>query len=158
VKVRLVVLAATAVVLVFQLSRQSGRALSPAIARPAAESGAGVGPEAPPATEPALPTIGRDPFRYHAPVEPVASRSQPLVARDTPAPPPSPASPPLRLVGLLRQGSVVRAALSLGGEVSLVAVGDSAFGFTVRAIDEETGVRLAGADGTERLLGPDAFP
>lgn len=65
------------------------------------------------------------------------------------ASPSSPAGP--RLVGLVRRGSGVLAALSLGGEVELAGEGETAAGVLVLAVGEDF-VRIRGADGGEVTL------
>lgn len=80
----------------------------------------------------------------------------PMVA-PLPAPPPlaTPAPPPAgpRLVGLVRRGGALLAALALDGEVVVVKEGDRAFGYTVAAIDED-GVTLRDAAGNALTLSP----
>jgi hypothetical protein len=65
----------------------------------------------------------------------------------------APAAEPerVRLVGVLRRGSGLLAALSVDGEVVLVAAGQSASGVTVVAVEEDL-VRLQLPDGSERTL------
>jgi hypothetical protein len=46
------------------------------------------------------------------------------------------------------------AALSIGGQVEVVAVGDEAGGYRVLSIDEDAGVRLRGPDGFDRTVAP----
>ena len=70
-----------------------------------------------------------------------------MVVLDAPpvvVPPPAPA---VRLVGLIRRGGALKAALQIHGESVTVGMGDSAGGYAVVAIDED-GVRLRAADGT----------
>lgn len=66
----------------------------------------------------------------------------------TPAP-----EPVVRLTGFVRRGGTLRAALSVRGEVWLLAVGEAASGFTLLAADEEAGVRLRDPLGAELALG-----
>ena len=66
----------------------------------------------------------------------------------------SPAPPPVRLVGLLRRGAQVKAALALMGETIVLASGESAGGYTVMAIDEDEGVRVRTPDGSTIVLVP----
>jgi hypothetical protein len=47
------------------------------------------------------------------------------------------------------------AALSIAGEVLVLAPGETAEGYTLLAIDEETGVRLGSPDGELALVWPD---
>src|SRR5437870_1772952 len=103
-----------------------------------------------------------------------ASRSSPLPLRNvfeyaggapsivraavaTPPPPPSSAplpspSPLVRLVGLLRRGARLRAALVVMGETVVLAPGESSGGYSVVSIDEDDGVTLRGPDGSTVTL------
>jgi len=74
------------------------------------------------------------------------------VAAAAPASPPGP--PPLRLVGLLRRGNQVKAALAIMGETVVLASGESAGGYTVLAIDDDEGVRVRTPDGGTTVLLP----
>jgi hypothetical protein len=67
------------------------------------------------------------------------------------APPPAPA---VRLVGLLRRGKNLKAALAITGETYVLGSGESAAGYTVLGIDEDEGVRVKAPDGTTIVLGP----
>ena len=60
-----------------------------------------------------------------------------------------------RVVGLLHRGSTPLVALSIAGEVFVLAPGEAAEGFTVLALDEEEGVRLAGPEGEQTLAWPE---
>ena len=59
---------------------------------------------------------------------------------------------PVRLVGLVRQAGTLKAALSVGGQVAVVAVGESHLGFRVVTIDADRGVRVEGPDGFDAVL------
>jgi hypothetical protein len=131
--------------------------------------GAGPGPapppaetfpiEAAPATQPtaAIPDLGRarDPFRY---------LEEPAPLRSDPRPPPraleeeiaavAPSPPPIRVLGFIRRGDSLLAALSVHGVVVTAGVGESAESHLVLAIDEDAGVRLRAPDGAEVLLVP----
>ncbi|MGE0456337.1 MAG: hypothetical protein AB7Q30_22630 [Vicinamibacteria bacterium] len=65
-----------------------------------------------------------------------------------------PAEPPVRLVGILRRGGGLRGALSIHGELALLAVGEQAGGFTLRGLDEDTGARIEAPDGSILQLRP----
>jgi hypothetical protein len=67
---------------------------------------------------------------------------------------PAPAPEPVRLVGLLRRGTRVKAALSIAGETHVLAGGESAGGYTVLGIDEDDGVRVKTPDGSVIVLAP----
>jgi hypothetical protein len=58
----------------------------------------------------------------------------------------------VRLIGFVRRGGALVAALSVAGEVVLAAAGEAAGGFTVLSVDEEAGVRLRAPDGREFAL------
>jgi hypothetical protein len=58
----------------------------------------------------------------------------------------------VRLVGLVRHGGVLRAAVVVDGEVILAAAGEAISGFRVVSLDEEGGVRLRDAEGREETL------
>jgi hypothetical protein len=110
-------------------------------------------PAAPPpsasATSPG-PAVSRDIFRYADSPEPqshAARASREADERRTEPPPP--AGP--RLVGVLRRGGGLLAALAVEGEVVLLSPGQSAAGATLLSVDEES-VRLRLADGSERTL------
>jgi hypothetical protein len=64
---------------------------------------------------------------------------------------PSP-SPLVRLVGLLRRGGHVRAALAVAGETAVLGAGESAAGYTVVSIDEDDAVTLRTPDGSTIVL------
>lgn len=111
------------------------------------------------ATLPAAPSVGaptrlRNVFVYDEP-PPVTSPARsylPEVAVPPPLtlPPPNPVS----LVGFVRQGDALRAAVSIHGSVSVLAKDESADGYVVLAIDEDRGVTLRAPDGTEATLAP----
>jgi Tfp pilus assembly protein PilP len=61
--------------------------------------------------------------------------------------PAAPTTPAVRLVGLVRRGGVLKAALSVGGETVYVGTGEAAGDYRVVSIDED-GVRLRAADGS----------
>jgi hypothetical protein len=99
----------------------------------------------------------RNVFEYaDAPVRAAAPPSRPApvapAAAATMAPPPTP--PAVRLVGLLRRGTHVKAALAITGETYVLASGESAAGYTVVGIDEDEGVRVKMPDGSTIVLAP----
>lgn len=83
-----------------------------------------------------------------APAAPVA------VASAAPPPPP----PAVRLVGLLRRGAQLKAAVAINGETYVLASGESAAGYTVMGIDEDEGVRVKMPDGSTMVLAPTPEP
>jgi len=96
----------------------------------------------------------RDPFRYAEPRErprPVPAET-PRPAASVTAPPPAPS--PLRLIGLVRKGGALKAALSLWGETVILGAGEESRGYRVISIDEEAGVKVRGPDGVELALVP----
>ena len=154
--VRLLALAAVAAAgLLFLMLRTGGpgpsdRPLEPARApRRAINASEGTGVPASPL---------RNVFEYaEAAPRPVASvPSARAVTRavQEPAPPAPSPSPAVRLVGVLRRGGQIKAALAIAGEAVVLAAGESAGGYTVVSIDEEEGVRLRGPDGGTILLAP----
>jgi hypothetical protein len=91
----------------------------------------------------------RDPFRYGD--VPAAPSARPVrVAPPPPAPTPTP-EPAFRLVGVVKRDGRLCAALSIGGEVVLLAPGESAGGVTVLAVQED-GVRVRGPDGRDEVV------
>ena len=140
-----------------------GLAVALALTRGAATSRAPVAPGrgAHPAPRPAelLPVEvafpRRDVFRYAdgparepAAVGAAASASAALPRRAEPVPTPPPGP---RLVGLVRRGGRLVAALALAGEVELAGPGESAAGVTVLGVDED-GARVRRPDGSETTL------
>lgn len=107
-----------------------------------------------------LPRIPRDPFRYVAEgmsgldESPTAGQQDPARAVQTEASEASPeeATEPVRLVGLVHQRGTLKAALSVGGQVAVVAAGETYLGFRVVAIDADQGVRVEGPDGWAAVL------
>lgn len=69
-----------------------------------------------------------------------------------------PAPPAVRLVGLLRRGGQLKAALAITGETYVLASGESAGGYTVVGIDEDEGVRVKTPDGATIVLVPTLNP
>lgn len=58
-----------------------------------------------------------------------------------------------RLVGLIRRGDRLLAALAIDGEVLLAGPGETVAGLTVVSVDDEA-VRVRGSDGREETLSP----
>jgi hypothetical protein len=128
---------------------------------PPAPAAQRAGAPAPPSPVPrdlhdALPE--RNVFEYveRAPEAPPAPPLAPLMV----PPPLAPsamepaASEPIRLVGFVKRGGDLRAALSLDGSVSVLAAGDEAGGYAVLSVDEDAGVMVRTPDGAELLLPP----
>ncbi len=124
-------------------SRQAPVAVSPP-ARATPEPGEAAAGGAPPT---------RDLFAY-ADDEP---RHAPVVIIPPPEPTPvaTPEPLPVRLVGFVRRGASLRAALAVRGQVSLASVGESVDDVRVLALDEDRGVHVRLADGRETWLSPE---
>jgi hypothetical protein len=158
VRARVAMTVAAAVLLGAVLIRQTspGAAARPAGDRPA---------PAPPAVNttpgPVLPPA-RDVFRYTRPdaeARPALAAPRPadmaLTAPEPLAPPAEAAPAGPRVIGIVRQGGRLRAAVSVDGETLVVKEGDRAGGYTVVSIEEE-GVALRDAAGnTLRLSTPE---
>jgi hypothetical protein len=121
----------------------------PRAAKPPAASGAAG------STTPEV-RLRRNPFEYaDATVAP--ARTAVLAARTASAPTavPTPEAD-VKLVGIVRGGGGggPRAALRIEGTVAVLSVGESAEGYAVLDIGEETGVRVRTPDGREISLTP----
>lgn len=110
------------------------------------------------AADPDLPWPVRDPFRYAEEHRQGTASAAPAI-KAAPSPPPVPVASanPLRLIGVVRKGGTVKAAVSLWGETVVMAEGEESRGYKVLSIDEEGGVRLRGPDGSELTLPPSSF-
>jgi hypothetical protein len=105
---------------------------------------------------PPPPPPARDIFRYAEPPAPREPRPSAGTRAVAPPPtlPPAPPPPPVRLVGLVRKGSELRAAVATAGGVAVVGRGDVVEGFTVLSVDEDRGLRLRAPDGAELAFPP----
>jgi hypothetical protein len=117
--------------------------------------------EPPRAARPAAPTAApapsrllRDPFRYAD--EPVARAQPPVPVAEPPVEPPPPAATPepIRLSGFVRRGKELKAVLWISGTTVVVAAGETAEGYRVLTVDEDSGVRVRDGSGGELLLRP----
>ncbi|PYQ48893.1 MAG: hypothetical protein DMF78_20115 [Acidobacteria bacterium] len=147
------VLAVAAALAAAYLWRDAGSGASDA---PAAAPRAPVPPAR--AVEPPAVTVppARNVFEYADQRPPLAAAPSATSAA-TPVPTVAPAaspSPALRLVGLVRHGGQLKAALAVFGETVVLGPGESAAGYTVISIDEEEGVRVRGPDGSAVQLTP----
>ena len=144
---RLLAVAVGGALLVAMLTRGAGPA------RPS------VPPEAPPPREVARPEEttppeplaalpARDIFRYAQPAPPPSSR----LSAGAQTKPPAPSAAPVRLIGLVRRGGRLCAALAIAGEIDLAGAGETAGGVAVLSVDEDQGVRVRLPDGHELLL------
>lgn len=147
------VAAALALYLIRAAGGPDGSSAAPDSVRTAAPTRAVAGPVASPSSS------LRNVFEYaeasvRAAGPPLAVRSvAPRVVTEpsVPLPPPPPA---VRLVGLLRRGSHLKAALAITGETYVLGSGESAAGYTVVGIDEDEGVRVKMPDGSTIVLAP----
>lgn len=113
-------------------------------------------PPAPAETGAGAATPSRNVFEFvdRAP----AARIAPLPRVVVPAPlapemaPSLPAPSPVRLVGLVRRGRVLHAALSVSGQLAVLGVGEESDGYVVLAIDEDVGVTVRTPDGSQQVL------
>jgi len=107
-----------------------------------------------PAAAAEAPLPARDPFRFAAvAASPRAARVPPRVA----AAPAAPAPPlPVRLIGFVRRGGSLKAALRVNGQVFVLGPGEQEAGYAVTTVDEEAGVSLLGPGGAELQLAPDS--
>lgn len=149
-KIRVVVLSLALGLAAVFLTRGSGPLL-PSVSPTSKTAPPRATPTAPPTG--AAATLDRDPFRYLDSPEPAA-----LELETRPATSPSPAAQatpaPLRLVGLIRQGGRLQAALSIHGFAVTAAAGDVVEGYQVVSIDEDAGVLLRDVTGVEVTLPP----
>ncbi len=99
-----------------------------------------------------------DPFGSEAgggvdPGRPVTGRAPSTVDEVTAAPPiPQSLEPTVRLVGFVRRGGKICAALSIRGEVVVAAVGESAAGYSVVSADPASGVEVTDPSGVRIRL------
>jgi hypothetical protein len=114
------------------------------------------GPAVPAAPDSAIPPRLRNLFLYEEPSPPPFVAGPPASVAPVSVPPPLTLPPPspVVLVGFVRQGSAVRAALSIHGDVSVLAKDQSADGYLVLSIDEDRGVTVRAPDGSELTLQP----
>lgn len=83
---------------------------------------------------------------------PEAAPADTSAAVPPPAAPEPPLPVPVRLIGLVRRGGGLKAAVSIEGRVVVLGPGESAEGYTALTVDEESGARLRGPDGSEMVL------
>ena len=96
------------------------------------------------------PETGRNLFEFGR-QEPSARLSQIIEPHEDRRTAPESTTTPdaVRFVGVVHRGEDVRAALSILGEVVILAPGEAASGYTLLAVDEDMGARLRGPSGTE---------
>jgi hypothetical protein len=119
---------------------------------PPARQGPAAAPTSTPASAPRVRPLEleklRDIFRFDDERSPLREAPPGPSAQDA-APAAEPSAP--RVVGLVRRSGRLLAALAAGGEVEIVAPGESGAGVTVLSVTED-GVRVRRADGSEALL------
>jgi hypothetical protein len=113
---------------------------------------AAVPESAAPAPDAPVPLPARNVFEYRATAvgrrEPVPPGSGLLARRIEPAEGGSqPHDGPVRLVGLVRRAVDLEVAVSIDGQVVILAPGEQAGGYTLVAVEEDLAVRLAGPEG-----------
>ena len=101
-----------------------------------------------------LPRRGLDPLEEPAEDAPAAGSA---ASESLAAPVPVPSANPVRLIGVVRKGGTVKAAVSMWGEKVVMAEGEESRGYKVLSIDDEGGVWLRGPDGSELTLPPSSF-
>lgn len=118
-------------------------------------------PMAVPSVLPAPPALpGRNVFEYAddeaEPHPPAPRRFQPGPLEVPPATGvvPEPPVHAVRLVGFVRRGGGLKAALAVQGSVYVLAVGEEAEGYVLLGADEDAGVRLQAPDGAVLTLPP----
>jgi hypothetical protein len=137
----LLVVAAALLAAVFLL-RDIGSEAPPPPARPRARPMRAARPGGAP-----VPESTRNVFEYAPRVAAAPAPRPAAVASGAPPVVQEPVAPGARLVGLVRRGGVLKAALQVHGETVVVGVGEDAGDYRVVAIDED-GVRLRAGDGT----------
>jgi hypothetical protein len=148
VKARALIVVAVALLAAVVLMRDIGGGGPPPVARPRAR------PARPVRTgNAALSPSTRNVFEYGArpTPEPVSRPAAPVAPSLAPVVDPPAAAPAVRLVGLVRRGGVIKAALQVHGETMVVGAGEAAGDYRVVSIDDD-GVRLRAADGTTITL------
>jgi len=154
-------MAAMAAALALYLIRAAGGPDGSSAAPDSVRTAAPLRTVAEPVTTPSSPL--RNVFEYaeasvRAAGPPPALRSAPTPVATAPNVPLPPPPPPVRLVGLLRRGNHLKAALAITGETYVLASGESAAGYTVLGIDEDEGVRVKMPDGSTIVLAPAPDP
>lgn len=101
--------------------------------------------------------LSRNPFEYGDVDEARVRIASPRPVLPSPSPSVTAvATPVVRLVGFLRKGGALHAIVSMTGEVFVLGVGEEANGYTLLTVDEETGARVRGPDGSELTLEVDS--
>jgi hypothetical protein len=148
VKARGLIAVAVALLAVVVLLRDIGGGALPPPSRARARPARPVRPGSAP-----LPATTRNVFEYGPRPTPAPASRPPAPAAPSlpPVVEPPVAAPAVRLVGLVRRGGAIKAALQVHGETIVVGAGEAAGDYRVVAIDED-GVRLRAADGTTITL------
>lgn len=133
------------------LTWSAGSSPKAALPAPAAGSPRPAG-DPPHVTSPSpVPTLRRNLFEY---ADQHGADPRPVLRVTRPSTPSATPTPAIRLVGFVRKGEALSAALSIAGEVVVAAAGEENAGYTVLSVDEEAGVRLLDPEGREILLPP----
>lgn len=144
---RLLAVAVGGALLVVMLTRGAARLSVPPEAPPPREAAR---PEETTPPEPLAALPARDIFRYAEPTPPPSSRLS--AGAQMQSEPPAPGPAPVRLIGLVRRGGRLCAALAISGEIDLAGAGETAGTVSVLSVDEDQGVRVRLPDGSELLL------
>jgi hypothetical protein len=97
--------------------------------------------------------LHRNPFVYGGQTAPPVHTAAPVVRTPEPATPSPTPQANVKLVGIVHRDGV-RAALNIEGTVTVLAVGESAEGYTLLAVDDAAGARLRTPEGRELVLAP----
>lgn len=153
----LVALAGAALLFVVALTRGAGPTAPPAPATSAARMPERSPLAVEPSASPDPPPSTRNPFVYGG--DSSSLRGDATMARPAPdpplAPPDAPVPEPVHFVGFVRRAGGLQVALSIEGQIEVVAAGDEASGYRILSVDEESGVQIRGPDGLERTLAPE---
>ena len=152
-KARWLSLALAGGLLAAYLGHESGSVASPSNPLLRAPAAATASPTAVPVPNTAAPV--RDPFRYDdAPRIPDPRPGLAPFAVVRPAAPGQRSADAVHLVGFVRRGVRLLAAVSITGEVVLLGEGEEAAGYLVLSVDEDQGVRVRQPGGQEIVLSP----
>jgi hypothetical protein len=95
----------------------------------------------------------RNIFEYGGAATPSIPAATPIALPES-TPPPTSTPSPVKLVGLVQSQNGLRAALAVEGELLLGSRGEKVRGYTIVAIDADTGVVLNGPSGETLELRP----
>lgn len=151
----LVALAGAALLFVVALTRGAGPTATPAPPTSAARMPQRSPLAVEPSASPDPPPSTRNPFVYDG--DSSSLRGDAAMAQQAPAlaPPDPPVPEPVHFVGFVRRAGGLQVALSIEGQIEVVAAGEEASGYRILSVDEESGVQIRGPDGLERTLAPE---